>query len=114
MASSVPIRIKNTFAPQKPGTVILPQEVATTPLHQKLRPERTAVAVTAKSDITVINIYSNRMLNSPGFMARVFEIFRKHRIVIDLVSTSRSIFLALWTVRVDCWRWKKISVNWAR
>ncbi len=88
MASSVPIRIKNTFAPQKPGTVILPQEVATTPLHQKLRLERTAVAVTAKSDITVINIYSNRMLNSPGFMARVFEIFRKHRIVIDLVSTS--------------------------
>ena len=88
MASSVPIRIKNTFAPEKPGTVILPQEEAASSLQETLRPERTAVAVTAKSDITVINIYSNRMLNSPGFMAKVFEIFRKHRIVIDLVSTS--------------------------
>ncbi len=88
MAGAVPIRIKNTFAPEKPGTVIIPQKDDADAFHEQLRPERTAVAVTAKSDITVVNIYSNRMLNSPGFMAKVFEIFKKHRIVIDLVSTS--------------------------
>ena len=88
MAGAVPIRIKNTFVPEKPGTVIIPQKNDADSFHEELRPERTAVAVTTKSNVTVVNIYSNRMLNSPGFMAKVFEIFKKHRIVIDLVSTS--------------------------
>ena len=48
----------------------------------------TAIAVTAKTQIRTINIHSNRMLHSSGFIARVFDVFRKHEVVIDLISTS--------------------------
>ena len=87
IGGAVPVRIKNTFDPQKPGTVILPKRGDSQRVEARA-PVNVAVAVTTKSDITVINIYSNRMLNSPGFMSKVFEIFKKHHIVIDLVSTS--------------------------
>lgn len=80
----VPIRIKNTFHPDRPGTIIVPGKLTET------RRERneTAVAVTTKHHVNVLNIHSNRMLHSTGFMAQVFELFKKHRIVIDLISTS--------------------------
>ena len=88
MAGSVPVRIKNTFAPEKPGTVILPKDNSSETTKPSRHPDKTAVAVTAKKNIAIININSNRMLNSPGFMAKAFETFRTHQIVIDLVSTS--------------------------
>lgn len=88
ISGSVPVRIKNTFDPEKPGTVILPKDFSSDELNAPIRPENTPVAVTTKSDITIVNIYSNRMLNSPGFMSKVFETFKKHHLVIDLVSTS--------------------------
>ncbi|MGK5092373.1 aspartate kinase [Deltaproteobacteria bacterium TL4] len=83
--ASVPIRIKNTFAPEKPGTVILPESSS----HKGVSShKKTAVAVTTKSEIHVLNIHSNRMLHSSGFLAQVFNTFQKHGIVIDLISTS--------------------------
>ncbi|MBF0276498.1 MAG: aspartate kinase [SAR324 cluster bacterium] len=88
IANSVPVRIKNTFHPERPGTVILP-EIPTAETVAQYRPSgKSAIAVTTKGNITVINIYSNRMLHSSGFMAKVYETFSKHNVVIDLVSTS--------------------------
>ena len=49
---------------------------------------RPTTAVTAKRDIAVVNINSNRMLMAYGFMARIFNIFEEYGIVIDLISTS--------------------------
>lgn len=88
MANSVPVRIKNTFHPERPGTVILPENPTAESLKQHRSFGKTAVAVTTKGEISIINIYSNRMLHSPGFMAKVYEIFSKYNVVIDLVSTS--------------------------
>lgn len=88
IGGSVPVRIKNTFAPEKPGTVIFPKTGVSAEIIESRQPNNAAVAATTKSNITVVNIYSNRMLNSPGFMSKVFEIFKKHQVVIDLVSTS--------------------------
>lgn len=76
--ASVVIHIKNTLDPQKPGTVIQPN-----PDSQK-----TAVAVTTKKDVVILNIRSNRMFEASDFLARVFDVFGKHGIVIDLISTS--------------------------
>ena len=82
--ANVPIRIKNTFHPEKPGTIIVPGKLT----EQRRQRNQTAVAVTTKHHVSILNIHSNRMLNSTGFMAQVFELFKKHRVVIDLISTS--------------------------
>jgi len=79
--ANIPIRIKNTLNPAVPGTIVDPNLV-------DKGPSQPATAVTAKRNITVININSNRMLMAYGFMARVFKVFEKHGIIIDLIATS--------------------------
>ncbi len=81
------IRIKNTFSPEKFGTIIVPDGLRKDDFMQR-RKGKTAVAVTAKNHIHVVNITSNRMLHSSGFMSKVFEAFRDHQITIDLISTT--------------------------
>ena len=86
--SKVKIRIKNTFAPEKPGTLILPEGLNEENQEKRKNLNRTAVAVTTKNNIYTLNINSNRMLHSSGFIAKVFDVFRHHEVVIDLISTS--------------------------
>ncbi len=87
IAASVPVRIKNTFAPEKAGTVVVPKERLPQFRFQR-SPSRRAVAVTTKNDVSVLNIHSNRMLHSTGFLAQVFEAFHRQQVEIDLISTS--------------------------
>ena len=84
----VAIRIKNTFAPEKPGTVIVPGGLGEGEVQARQAAQRIAVAVTTKSHVNVLNINSNRMLHASGFIAQVFDAFREHNVVIDLISTS--------------------------
>jgi len=79
--AGVPVRIKNTFAPEGQGTFIDPRAKAD-PKQNK------PTAVTVKRNVTVLNVYSNRMLMAYGFMSRVFEILGRYEIIIDLIATS--------------------------
>jgi len=79
--ANIPIRIKNTLNPEVPGTIVDPNLIDE-------GPSRPATAITAKRNITVVNIDSNRMLMAYGFMARVFNVFEKYGIIIDLIATS--------------------------
>ena len=79
--ADIPIRIKNTFDPEKPGTVINPD-------NKGVQAGKPAIAVTVKKNISIININSDRMLMAYGFMAKVFNIFDRYGIIIDLISTS--------------------------
>ncbi len=79
--ANIPIRIKNTLNPGAPGTIVDPD-------LDDSGPARPATAVTAKRNITVININSNRMLMAYGFMERIFNVFEKYGIIIDLIATS--------------------------
>jgi aspartate kinase len=45
-------------------------------------------AVAFKKGITVILISQPRMLMAHGFVARVFEVFNRHRTPVDLIATS--------------------------
>jgi aspartate kinase len=81
VAAQVPIRIKNTFNPEAPGTVILPRDSA------GALPQR-VTAVTAKRGIAVFTITSNRMYNAYGFMSRVFDVLAREGVVVDLIATS--------------------------
>jgi aspartate kinase len=79
--AGIPIHIKNTFKPEAPGTFIDPHAADSALL-------KPATAVTAKRNITLINVNSDRMLMAYGFMAKVFNVLAKHGIIIDLIATS--------------------------
>lgn len=73
---NIPVRILNTFNIAAPGTLITNEEI------QSLK------SVTYKKNISVINICSLGMLNAHGFLARIFEAFARHKVIVDVVSTS--------------------------
>ncbi|TID29339.1 hypothetical protein CANINC_002022 [Pichia inconspicua] len=100
----IPIRIKNVMNPNGEGTIIYPDNIGkkgeSTPPHPPVSLDllpieflnkkklKIPTAVTAKNDIAVVNIHSNKKTLSHGFLANVFGILDKHRMVVDLISTS--------------------------
>lgn len=75
--AGVPIRLKNTMAPEAPGTLISEQSS-----------RRAIAAIAAKDNIAAIKIRSGRMFNAYGFLRRVFEVFEQFRTPIDMITTS--------------------------
>jgi aspartate kinase len=75
--SGIPIWLKNTIEPKKPGTKIA-KEID--------RREFTAVA--AKDGISAIKIKSGRMLLAYGFLRKIFDIFERYKTPIDVITTS--------------------------
>ena len=75
----IPIRVLNSMRPAGEGTLIVKQP-----------PESAEVvkAVVYKENITLIDIYSSRMLMAHGFLAKIFSIFERHETSVDMVSTS--------------------------
>jgi aspartate kinase len=85
--NSIPVRICNSHRPQERGTLVGPQS-ETSP--------RTIKAIAHKTGITVVQITSARMLGAYGFLRALFEVFERHRVVIDVVTTSEvSVSLSL-------------------
>jgi len=75
---NIPVYVKNTFEPNHPGTRIFSDAQSESPVR----------AIAFKKDITVITVISSRMLLAWGFLAKVFSIFEKHKVSVDLVTTS--------------------------
>lgn len=75
----IPVRVCNSHQPSERGTMILPQ-TETTPRKVK--------SIAYKKGITILRISSARMLGAFGFMSAIFQIFERHRVVIDVVTTS--------------------------
>jgi aspartate kinase len=85
--NSIPVRICNSRAPHEPGTLVGP-ETETSP--------RTIKAIAHKTGVTTVQISSARMLGAYGFLRALFEVFDKHRTVVDVVTTSEvSVSLSL-------------------
>jgi aspartate kinase len=76
----IPVRILNSLNPTAPGTLIAGR------LEGAERGEPRAIAF--KKGIAVILIAQPRMLMAYGFVARVFEVFDRHRTPVDLIATS--------------------------
>ena len=75
----IPVRVCNSHQPAEKGTMILPKS-GTTP--------RVVKSIAYKTGITILLITSARMLGAYGFMSAIFQIFERHRTVIDVVTTS--------------------------
>jgi len=77
----IPVRVLNTASPEDPGSLITAAaDRADSPWRVK--------SIACKKGITAVTIVSTRMLLAHGFLAGVFEVFGRHHIVVDLVTTS--------------------------
>ena len=81
MERGIPVRVLHTARPERAGSRIT---AAADPAPGPWRVK----AIASKKGITAVTIASTRMLLAHGFLARVFEIFGRHHIVVDLVTTS--------------------------
>jgi len=80
MDKKIPIRVLNTYKPDNPGTVIVSDDETVPEGHVK--------SVVYKEDIYLVHITSTRMLMQPGFMAKLFEVLGRHKVVIGMIATS--------------------------
>ena len=77
--TGTPVRVKNSYNVDAPGSLIVTK-------HEKTPdPVR---AITSKKNVILIDLVSTRMLGQYGFLAKVFDIFARHCISIDVVATS--------------------------
>jgi len=76
---NIPVLVLNSRNPENEGTRILSNTAPSRSLFK---------AIAVKSRITIIDIVSARMLMAHGFLAKVFEVFARHRCAVDVVSTS--------------------------
>src|SRR5271166_1586282 len=76
---NIPVLVLNSRNPSNEGTRILSR----TPRSRSL-----FKAIAAKNRITIIEIVAARMLMAHGCLAKVFDIFARHRCTVDVVSTS--------------------------
>lgn len=84
---SIPVRICNSREPDEAGTLVVAESQSA--------PE-TVKAIAHKTNVTTVQITSARMLGAYGFLRAIFEIFEKHRTVVDVVTTSEvSVSLSL-------------------
>ena len=73
----IPVSILNARQPKGQGTLIAFDA-----------PRRPVTAIAGKEGVTVVKVRSLRMLLAHGFLARIFEIFDRHRTSVDVVATS--------------------------
>jgi aspartate kinase len=78
MKKNVPVRVKNSYNPVAPGTIIQ---------HEKVN-DRLVTAITYKRAIKMMDLHSTQMLGAYGFLARVFSEFEKHKLSVDVLASS--------------------------
>jgi aspartate kinase len=80
IVSALPLRIKNSFAPERPGTLI----------HSDRGAAAAFAAVAHKTDVALIRVRAFPTALAHGFLARVFGVLGRHSVPVDLVATSHS------------------------
>lgn len=78
---NIPIHVRCTQKPELPGTVIS---------SEASDDEALVKAITVRDNVILVSMDSLGMWQEVGFLADAFEIFKRHGLSIDLVSTSQS------------------------
>jgi aspartate kinase len=77
----IPIRVKNSFHPEHPGTLI----------HHLHKPRNaTLTSVAMKVDLSIITISSGEIAYKPSLVARILEKIAQEEIIVYAISTSLS------------------------
>src|SRR4051794_14026723 len=80
VSRAIPIWIRNTFAPDKPGTVICAQPVSSHPVK----------GITSIDGVSLINVEGTGMIGVPGTAQRLFGALREHGLSVALISQGSS------------------------
>lgn len=80
MRFNVPVRVKNSYNPSHPGTVIL--------RDRDFEKKNPMTAISLKKNVQVVDIVSTRMLGAAGFLSEVFKAFASHGVSVDMIATS--------------------------
>ncbi len=80
--ASIPVWVGNARRPAGGGTTILAE--GTQPAGER----GFVKAIAEKRGLTVVSVISTRMLMAHGFLARIFQAFDRHRVSVDIVTTS--------------------------
>ncbi len=75
----IPVSVRNTSRPELEGTTIVAEGGAN---------RGTVKSIAYKRGIILITVASTRMLLQSGFMAKIFEVFARYDLSVDLVATS--------------------------
>jgi aspartate kinase len=85
--NSIPIRVKNAFDPDHPGTLITKEFIA---------PTSKVEIVTGSNTVACLEIHDTRMVGEVGFDLRIMQIFAKHNIsYISKVTNANTIDLVI-------------------
>lgn len=72
----IPMRVCNTFNYKNSGTLITETS------------KKDIKSISSKEGSYIINLFSVEMLETFGFLAKIFSVFLKYQVVVDVVSTS--------------------------
>ena len=76
--AGIPVTVRDTQHPAGRFTTIAPNT----------RSGRAVTALATRGPVTVLTVNSSRMLNHSGFLARLFDVFRRHGVSVDLIATA--------------------------
>ncbi|PLW80088.1 hypothetical protein C0585_04180 [Candidatus Woesearchaeota archaeon] len=75
---NINVVVKNTMNQDHPGTTIV----------NNTEDESIVTSISIKRNVMILRIESARMLNAHGFLARIFSIFEKYEVSVDMIATS--------------------------
>jgi aspartate kinase len=78
----IPVRIRNVFNPENPGTLIVKE--------QKIKLGDAVKAITLVKDVALVNVGGAGMVGTPGTAAKVFDVLGRDNINILMISQSVS------------------------
>lgn len=78
LEANIPVTVRSTMKPDGLFSTIKPGASS----------GRAAVALAMRRDVAILSVRQESMIEQAGFLARLFEVFGKHGVSVDLVSTS--------------------------
>ena len=85
MRVNIPVRVKNSYNTEAPGTVISEAKPSQRPSGCDL-----VSAITSKSNVAMVDIVSTRLLGDYGFLAQVFDSFKRNKLSVNVLSKVQS------------------------
>jgi aspartate kinase len=91
--NNINLRIKNTFEPEHPGTLITREYICE---HKRVE------VITGTDKVVIIDIYDPAMVGAPGSDLQIMQLFYKHNISYSFKATSaNSISIVIWEKDLD-------------
>lgn len=82
MEENIPVRIRNIFNPENPGTLIVKE--------QMVKPVDVVKAIALVKDVALVNVSGAGMIGAPGTAAKVFGVLGRNDVNILMISQSVS------------------------